>query len=62
MTLGDVVRLGVFTTDVESLLAHYGVLAGRLGAAGATPATTLLGVTRLAVDGQLVEIDATAVR
>jgi enamine deaminase RidA (YjgF/YER057c/UK114 family) len=37
------------------------VLAGRLGAAGVAPATTLLGVTRLAVPGLLVEIDGTAV-
>lgn len=61
MTLTDVVRLGVFTTDVDLLLRHYGVLAGRLGAAGAAPATTLLGVTRLAIPGLLVEFEATAV-
>lgn len=61
MSLANLVRLGVFTTDVDALLSHYGVLAGRLGAAGAAPTTTLLGVTRLAVPGQLIELDGIAV-
>jgi enamine deaminase RidA (YjgF/YER057c/UK114 family) len=37
------------------------VLASRLGAAGAAPATTMLGVTRLAIPALLVELEATAV-
>ncbi len=61
MTLAHLVRLGVFTTDVDALVPHYGVLAGRLAAAGVAPATTLLGVTRLAVPGQVVELEGTAV-
>ncbi|QJW38158.1 RidA family protein [Cellulosimicrobium protaetiae] len=61
MTLADVVRLNVYTTDVDALFQHYGVLAARLGAARVAPATTMLGVTRLAVSGQLVELEATAV-
>ncbi|MEU9332897.1 RidA family protein [Streptomyces sp. NPDC048290] len=61
MSLPDVVRLNVYTTDVDLLLQHYGVLAARLGAAGVAPTTTMLGVTRLAVPGQLVELEATAV-
>ncbi|MBL7261154.1 RidA family protein [Paractinoplanes lichenicola] len=61
MTLTDLVRLTVYTTDVDLLFQHYGILAGRLGAAGAAPATTMLGVTRLAVPGQLVELEGTAV-
>jgi enamine deaminase RidA (YjgF/YER057c/UK114 family) len=61
MTLTDLVRLNVCTTDVDLLLRHYGVLAGRLAAAGASPATTMLGVSRLAVPGQLVELEGTAV-
>jgi enamine deaminase RidA (YjgF/YER057c/UK114 family) len=60
MALGDVVRLNVYTTDVDALFPHYGVLAGRLGAAGVAPATTMLGVTRLAIPGQMVELEATA--
>jgi enamine deaminase RidA (YjgF/YER057c/UK114 family) len=60
MTLADVVRLGVFTTDVDLLLEHLGVLGARLGAAGAVPTMTVLQVTRLVIPGQLVELEATA--
>jgi len=61
MSLANLVRLNVYTTDVDGLFPHYGVLAARLGAAGVAPATTMLGVTRLAVPGQLVELEGTAV-
>lgn len=61
MTLANLVRLNVYTTDVDALFPHYGQLAGRLGAAGVAPTTTMLGVTRLAVPGQLVELEGTAV-
>ncbi|MFZ4204784.1 RidA family protein [Streptomyces griseoincarnatus] len=61
MSLANLVRLNVYTTDVDLLFQHYGVLAGRLGAAGVAPTTTMLGVTRLAVPGQTVELEGTAV-
>lgn len=61
MSLANLVRLNVYTTDVDALFPHYGVLAGRLGAAGVAPTTTLLGVTRLAIPGQLVELEGIAV-
>lgn len=61
MSLANLVRLNVYTTDVELLFPHYGVLAGRLGAAGVAPTSTMLGVTRLAVPGQMVELEGTAV-
>ncbi|MFI6008075.1 RidA family protein [Streptomyces sp. NPDC051243] len=61
MSLANLVRLNVYTTDVDALFPHYGVLASRLGAAGVAPATTMLGVTRLAIPGQLVELEGTAV-
>ncbi|MCX4618127.1 RidA family protein [Streptomyces albogriseolus] len=61
MSLANLVRLNVYTTDVDLLFQHYGVLAGRLGAAGVAPTTTMLGVTRLAVPGQMVELEGTAV-
>ncbi|KZM77098.1 RidA family protein [Cellulosimicrobium cellulans] len=61
MTLADVVRLTVCSTDVDLLLRHYSVLGARLAGAGASPASTMLGVTRLAVPGLLVELEATAV-
>lgn len=60
MTLANLVRLNVYTTDVDALFPHYGLLASRLAAAGVAPATTMLGVTRLAVPGQHVELEATA--
>ncbi len=61
MTLANVVRLNVYTTDVDRLVEHYGLLASRLGAAQVAPTTTMLGVMRLAIPGQLVELEATAV-
>jgi len=61
MTLANLVRLNVYTTDVDDLFPHYGVLAARLGAAQVAPPTTMLGVSRLAIPGQLVELEGTAV-
>lgn len=61
MSLVNLVRVNVYTTDVDLLFQHYGVLASRLGAAGAAPSTTMLGVTRLAVPDLMVELEGTAV-
>jgi enamine deaminase RidA (YjgF/YER057c/UK114 family) len=61
MSLANLVRLNIYTTDVDLLFQHYGVLASRLGAAGVAPAATLLGVTRLAIPSLMVEIEGTAV-
>jgi enamine deaminase RidA (YjgF/YER057c/UK114 family) len=61
MSLANLVRLGVYTTDVDLLFQHYGVLASRLGAAGVAPTTTMLGVTRLAIPDLMVELEGTAV-
>lgn len=61
MSLANLVRLNVYTTDVDLLFQHYGVLASRLGAAGVAPATTMLGVSRLAILGLMVELEGTAV-
>ena len=61
MSLANLVRLNVYTTDVDLLFQHHGVLASRLGAARVSPSTTMLGVTRLAIPGQLVELEGTAV-
>ncbi len=59
--LSDVVRLNIYTTDVDRFLEAYGTVAGRLAQAGCRPASTLLGVTCLAYPEMLVEIEATAV-
>jgi enamine deaminase RidA (YjgF/YER057c/UK114 family) len=61
MSLQNLVRLNVYTTDVDRLFEHYGLLASRLGAAEASPTTTMLGVTRLAMPDLLVELEGTAV-
>ncbi len=61
MSLANLVRLGVYTTDVDLLFQHYGVLASRLGTAGVAPTTTMLGVTRLAIPTLMVELEGTAV-
>lgn len=61
MTLANLVRLNVYSTDIDALFPHYGELAKRLGAAGVAPTTTMLEVSRLAIPGQLVELEGTAV-
>ena len=60
--LGNVVRLNYYTTDVDAFLECGDILGGRLGPAGIQPASTLLGVARLAFPDLLVEIEATAVK
>jgi enamine deaminase RidA (YjgF/YER057c/UK114 family) len=60
--LSDVVRLNYYTTDFDRFLAEAGeVLGTRFAEAGCRPASTLLGVARLAYPDLLVEIEATAV-
>jgi enamine deaminase RidA (YjgF/YER057c/UK114 family) len=59
--LADVVRLNYYVTDVDAFIAAGPTLAARLAEAGCRPASTLLGVARLAFPSQLVEIEATAV-
>ncbi len=58
----DVLRLTVYTTDVDAILAHFDVLAERLARVGATPPMTLVGVARLALPGMVVELEITAGR
>ncbi|GLS80712.1 RidA family protein [Paracoccus marinus] len=60
MGLGDVVRLGVYTTDVDEALKNFDLLGSRFGAAGVAPPMTLLGMARLAIPGLMFEIEATA--
>jgi enamine deaminase RidA (YjgF/YER057c/UK114 family) len=61
MALGNVVRIHVFTTDVDAMMGSWGDLAKRFTAAGVQPTSTLVGVTRLAFPELMVEIEATAV-
>ena len=57
-SMADVVRLNIYTTDVDRLLEQWDVFATRTG--GKT-AGTLLGITRLAFPELVVELEATAV-
>jgi enamine deaminase RidA (YjgF/YER057c/UK114 family) len=58
--LSHVVRLSLYTTDVDALLGVWQLITDRLAAAGGRPSTTLLGVNRLAFPDLLVELEATA--
>lgn len=44
LTLADVVRLNVYTTDVEQLFKQWGRLMGRFGNADARFVTSVLGI------------------
>jgi enamine deaminase RidA (YjgF/YER057c/UK114 family) len=56
--LAHVVRLNYYTTDVDALLGVWPLIVQRL--ADNRPASTLLGVSRLAFPEMLIEIEATA--
>jgi enamine deaminase RidA (YjgF/YER057c/UK114 family) len=57
--LSNVVRLTIYTTDVDATIASYGAIAPRIAAMKA--AQTLIGVDRLAFPPLMIEIEATAV-
>ncbi|MEN3285141.1 MAG: hypothetical protein V7607_6281 [Solirubrobacteraceae bacterium] len=60
MTLANVVRLNVYTTDIDDYLNHFGNLNDRFGKSDGRFATTLLGVSQLPAQ-LLVMLEATAV-
>lgn len=60
MNLANVIRLGIFTTDVDETMKHFDVLGSRFGPVKASPPMTLLGVNRLAIPQLMFEIEATA--
>jgi enamine deaminase RidA (YjgF/YER057c/UK114 family) len=61
MTLANVVRLNIYTTDVDAFFGSYASASERFSAAGVLPTGTLLGVARLAFPELMVELEATAV-
>jgi enamine deaminase RidA (YjgF/YER057c/UK114 family) len=61
MTLANVVRLNYFTTDVDAFFSAGERLGRRLAEAGCRPASTVLGVARLALPELMIEMEATAV-
>ena len=60
MDLSNVVRLNYYTTDVDAFMAAGETLGPRFMASGCRPASTLLGIQRLAFPECLIEIEATA--
>jgi len=58
MTLANVVRLNVYSTNVDTLVQHFPVLTERFE--GKRFATTVLGVASLAGPQLLVALEATA--
>ena len=60
MSLANVIRLNVFTTDVDELFEHWAALPGRFGKAESGFATSVLGVSRRAAPDLLVLVEATA--
>ena len=61
MTPANVVRLNMYTTDVDAFMGAAGELVGVYAADGCKPAATLLGVVRLFEPSIMVELEATAV-
>jgi len=61
MTLANVVRLGVYSTDIDESLKNFDLMGMRFGAHQVAPPMTLLGVNRLALPSLMFEIDATAI-
>lgn len=60
MSLANITRLVVYTTDVDEAMKHFDLLGARFGPIKAAPPMTLLGVTRLAMAELMFEIEATA--
>ena len=60
--MSDVVRLNIYTTDMDRFFGSYGEVMNRLSPIDPKPAITLLGVTRLAFPQLLLEIEATAIK
>ncbi|MEN9894486.1 MAG: hypothetical protein RIR97_338, partial [Pseudomonadota bacterium] len=60
MTLNNIVRLVIYTTDIDNAMQHFDLLGVRFGSVGAAPPQTLVGVARLALPELLIEIEATA--
>jgi enamine deaminase RidA (YjgF/YER057c/UK114 family) len=60
MTLANVVRLNIYTTDVDTLLQHFTTLTERFEGTGGRFASTLLGVAHLVAPQLLVALEATA--
>ncbi len=61
LTLGNVVQLKYYTTDIAAFLNAGPAFGSRLAAAGCKPSSTLLGVAGLFHPDIMIEIEATAI-
>jgi len=61
MSLSNVVHLNFYMTDLDAFFEHYGVVVERLAKANCQPASTLLGISRLAFPPLMIEMEATAI-
>lgn len=57
----NIVRLNMYTTDVDAFMAAAGELVPIFAEDGCRPVSTLLGVTRLFEPELMIELEATAV-
>ncbi len=60
MDLSNIIKLGIYTTDVDEALRNFDLMGMRFGPHQVAPPMTLLGVSRLAIPGLMFEIEATA--
>lgn len=60
--ISDIVRVNIYTTDLDGFAANRDLLLKRFVAVGGRYASTLLGVSKLARPDLLIEIEATAVK
>ncbi len=61
-SLQDIVRVRLFTTDMEAFMQHSSVITKWYARAGCRPVQTLVGVAALAFPEMMVEIEVEAVR
>ena len=61
MTPSNVVRLSMYTTDVDAFMAAVGEIVPIYAGDGCKPACTLLGIDRLFEAELMIELEATAV-
>jgi enamine deaminase RidA (YjgF/YER057c/UK114 family) len=61
MQPSDVVRLNIYTTEIDQFMERAGDIVPIFGADGVQPVSTLLGVSRLFDPAVLIELEATAV-
>ncbi|MCD9189459.1 MAG: RidA family protein [Pyrinomonadaceae bacterium] len=58
----NIVRLSIYTTDVDQLFQHYELIVKKLENTNPKPIITILGVNRLVFPELMIEIEATAMK